>query len=59
MTKHYPGTISTIGAVSGWLSVNLLQAAQFMAAALAAAVSLCALIIAAPKAWAEVRRWFQ
>lgn len=59
MIKEHPITISTVGAISGWFSVNLVQTAQFTAAALAALVSLCALILAAPKAVREVRRWFK
>lgn len=59
MIKEHPITISTVGAISGWFSVNLVQTAQFAAAALAALVSLCALILAAPKAVREVRSWFK
>ena len=59
MIKEHPITISTIGAISGWFSVNLVQTAQFMAAALAALVSLCALILVAPKTIREVRSWFK
>ena len=59
MIKEHPITISTIGAISGWFSVNLVQTAQFAAAALAALVSLCALVLVAPKAIREVRSWFK
>jgi hypothetical protein len=59
MIKEHPITISSIGAVSGWFSVSLVQTAQFAAAFLAALVSLCALILVAPKAIREVRRWFK
>lgn len=47
-----------IGAASGWLSFDLLRSAQIFAAVLAALVSLCALILTAPKAIREVRSWF-
>lgn len=56
---NYPRTTALVGTVTGWTSVNLLHAAQITAAALAALVSLCALILSAPKAVAEVRRWFR
>jgi len=39
--------------------VNLVQTAQFVAAALAGLVSLCALVLATPKAIREVRSWFK
>lgn len=59
MIKEYPITISTVGSISGWFSVNLVQTAQFAAATLAALVSLCAFILVAPKAIREVRSWFK
>ena len=59
MIKEHPITISTIGAISGWFSVNLVQTAQFLAATLAGLVSLCALVLANPKAIREVRSWFK
>jgi len=59
MIKEYPITISTVGSISGWFSVNFVQTAQFAAAALAALVSLCAFILVAPKAIREVRSWFK
>jgi hypothetical protein len=55
--KDHPGIVSTIGAGLGWLTVNLLQAAQFFAAALAGLASLFAVIIAAPRAYAQVAIW--
>lgn len=57
--KEHPGIVSTIGAIAGWMSVNLLQAAQFFAATLAGIASLCAIIIAAPKVFSTVRSWFR
>lgn len=55
---EHPRLVAAAGAVSGWASLDLLRAAQFAAALLAMLVSLCALILTAPKALAEVRRWF-
>lgn len=57
--SDHPRMTAVIGAVSGWTSFDLLQTAQVVAAVLAALVSLCALILTAPKAVTEVRRWFQ
>lgn len=54
-----PRLVAAVGAVSGWASLDLLRAAQFGAAFLAALVSLCALILTVPKAVAEVRSWFR
>lgn len=59
-TLHaYPRIVAITGAVSGWLAFDWLRAAQISAALLAALVSLCALILTAPKAIAEVKRWFR
>ncbi len=55
----HPRLVAVVGALSGWASVDWLRTTQFAAAALAALVSLCALILTAPKAVAEVRRWFR
>jgi hypothetical protein len=55
--QEYPRLIAFVGAFFGWASVDLLRTAQIAAAGLAALVSLCALILTAPKAIAEVRRW--
>lgn len=57
--RDHPRLVATLGAVSGWASVDLLRTAQIVAATLAALVSLCALILTAPKAYVEVRRWFR
>lgn len=46
--RDHPGTVGSIGAGSGWLSVRMIQHAQFAAAVLAALVSLCTLIIIFP-----------
>lgn len=54
-----PRLVASLGAISGWASLDWLRAAQFAAATLAALVSLCALILTAPKAVQEVRRWFR
>lgn len=58
---EHPRIVALLGTASGWFSVEQIgtarDAAQFTAAMLAAAVSLCALIITAPKAWAIVRGW--
>jgi hypothetical protein len=57
----HPRLTSTLGAISGWFSVETIARAkdvmQLGAATLAAAVSLCALILTAPAAWAKVRTW--
>jgi hypothetical protein len=55
--QDHPRLIAIAGAFFGWASVDLLRTAQIAAAGLAALVSLCALILTAPKAIAEVRRW--
>ena len=54
----HPKITAWIGAISGWASVDWLRTSQLTAAILAAAVSLCALILTLPKAVAEVRSWF-
>lgn len=54
-----PRVVSLLGAVSGWLSLDMLRTAQIFAAIVAGLVSLCALILTAPKAIAEVRRWLR
>jgi hypothetical protein len=54
----HPRLVAFLGTLSGWASVDLLRTAQIAAAILAATVSLCALILTAPKALTEVRRWF-
>lgn len=63
-TLHdHPKLVSAVGAVSGWFSAgNIARArdiAQFGAAMLAAAVTLCSLILVLPKAIAEVKRWLR
>ena len=52
-----PASTAILGAVSGWASVDFLRGAQIVAALLAILVSLCALILTAPKAVAQVRHW--
>lgn len=55
----HPKLTSWVGVVAGWASVDLLRASQIAAAVLAGLVSLCALILTAPKAISEVKRWFK
>lgn len=53
------GTTAFVGALFGWASFDLLRSAQILAAILAGLVSLCALILTAPKAVREVKSWFR
>jgi hypothetical protein len=53
-----PRMVAILGSVSGWATLDFLHAAQFLAALLAGLVSLCALILTAPKAWREFKSWF-
>lgn len=55
----HPRIVASIGAASGWASVDWLRGSQVAAAILAALVSLCALILTAPRAVREVRSWFR
>ena len=55
----HPRLVAFAGSLAGWAGLDWLRAAQFAAAALAALVSLCALILTAPRALAEVRSWFR
>lgn len=52
-----------LGTAAGWFSTEQIaqakDVAQFCAAVTAGLVSLCALILTAPRAAAEVRRWFR
>ena len=54
-----PKFIAWLGTLSGWASVDFLRGAQVGAALLAGMVSMCALILTAPKAWREVVSWFR
>ena len=54
-----PKYFAWLGTVSGVISFDLLHSAQFFAAVIAGLCSLCALILTAPKAWAEVKSWFR
>ncbi len=56
--QSHPKVIAWIGTIYGWAAFDLLRTAQIVAAILAAAVSLCALILTLPKAIKEVRSWF-
>ena len=53
----HPKYVAWLGTVTGWATVDLLRSAQIVAAILAAMVSVCALILTAPKAWAQVMQW--
>jgi hypothetical protein len=53
----HPRYVSILGTVAGWASFDFLRAAQFAAAILASLVSLCALILTAPKAIDQVKAW--
>ena len=53
----HPKYVAWLGAWSGWASVDFLRYSQIAAALLAAMVSVCALILTAPKAWAQVKEW--
>jgi hypothetical protein len=54
-----PKYLAWLGTITGWISFDLLRSAQFAAALLAGLVSLCALILTGPKAWAEFKTWFK
>lgn len=56
--SDHPRLLSIIGTVTGWASFDLVRAAQFTAAFLAGLLSLCSLILIAPKVLAELRRWY-
>lgn len=58
-TQEHPKVTAWVGAAFGWVSVDALRVAQIGAALLAGLVSLCALILTAPKAIREVRGWFK
>ena len=53
----HPKYVAWLGAWSGWASVDFLRYSQIAAALLAAMVSVCALILTASKAWAQVKEW--
>jgi hypothetical protein len=61
--QDHPRSTAFIGSLSGWFSVDNLahakDAAQLFAATIAALVSVCALILTAPKAIDQVRAWFR
>lgn len=58
VANDHPKITAWIGTLSGWAAFDMLRTAQLAAAVLAGLVSLCALILTAPKAVKEVRRWF-
>lgn len=53
-----PRAVALFGTATGWLSLDLLRAAQITAAILASVMTLCSIILVAPKVVAEIRRWF-
>ena len=59
----HPKIVSATGSLFGWVGVaNLAEAkdvAQLTASFIAALVSLCALILVAPRAIAQVKSWFR
>ncbi len=60
--SEHPRLVSLLGTVSGWFSVESIARAkdfaQLAAAGLAMLVSLCALVLTAPQAWAKLREWW-
>ncbi len=57
IADKYTASVAWTGSLFGWISFDLLRASQIFAALAAGMVSICALILTAPKAWAEVQRW--
>lgn len=61
--SDHPRLLSVLGTVSGWFSVEHIARAkdfaQLAAAGLAMLVSLCALILTGPQAWAKLRAWWR
>jgi hypothetical protein len=61
--NEHPRIVALTGTLAGWFSAEKLEravsVAQFGAAIVAGLVSVCALILTAPKAIAEVNRWFR
>jgi hypothetical protein len=55
-STNHPRSIAWLGTVSGWLSVDMLRAAQIFYAATAGLVSLCALILTAPQAYQKIKQ---
>lgn len=56
--QEHPRLVALFGTVTGWMSVDFLRAAQVTAAILASVMTLCSIILIAPKVAAEIRRWF-
>lgn len=56
-SQEHPRLTAWLGTVAGWASVDWLRISQFVAAVLAALVSLCALVLTGPQALAKVRSW--
>lgn len=57
--RSHPIATGIIGSLSGWVSVDLLRAAQFFAGVTAGVVSLLTAVIIAPKAWAQAVDWYR
>lgn len=57
--QSHPRAVAWVGAISGWASFDYLQAAQFVAAILASVVSVCALILTGPPAWAKLKEYYR
>lgn len=57
--QQHPRVVSVFGSITGWLSFDALRSAQIIAAVLAALMTLCSLVLVAPKAITEVKRWFR
>lgn len=55
----HPKFVAWLGTFTGWATVDFLRSAQIVAAILAAMVSVCALVLTAPKAWAQVKAWMK
>ena len=61
IVSSHPRITATLGAISGWFSVDSLahakDVAQLFAAIIASLVSLCALILTGPQAVTKLCRW--
>lgn len=59
LAHEHPRLVAWIGSLSGLAAIDWLRTGQIVAAWLAGLASLIAIILTAPKAIAEVKRWFQ
>lgn len=55
--RSHPIATGIFGSLSGWISVDLLRAAQFFAGITAGFASVLTIIIIAPKAWEQLSKW--